>query len=111
MSKSTIPPGFVRCAVCGLFNGATNAKNLNWLGGDRPRGKISVTCLCHGILCSRCKKNRILRPISNVYYPESNSIEHVPYFFAMVHCDDCRAKESAPDRPLRAKRLARKAAH
>jgi len=53
---------------------------------------VTLSCLCWGILCGRCKKNRVYRPISNTYNPESNRLEHVPWFGGMMPCDECRNK-------------------
>ncbi|HXY06652.1 MAG TPA: hypothetical protein VEI52_02265, partial [Terriglobales bacterium] len=73
-----LPPGFVRCNVCGEFNGSTDAKNLSGKNYSRT-GKISVTCLCHGVLCPRCKTTLLHRPVSNTYDPEANEVWHWPY--------------------------------
>ena len=90
--KPAIPRGYVQCDVCGEFNGSTDAKNLSWRGGRPPSGKISVTCLCHGIPCKRC--GRLMhRPISNTYYPGANEVGHWPYFVGCFPCAECRAKE------------------
>jgi len=96
LTKS-IPPGFERCPVCGEFNGTTKAKYLNWEGlpPDDLEETITVSCLCKGILCRRCKKNKIHRPISNSYEEDSNTIDHWPSFSGMIPCSECRAKEKA----------------
>jgi hypothetical protein len=85
------PPGFVRCNVCGEFNGSTDTMNLSWGDHVRPAGKISVTCLCHGVLCPRCKTTLVHRPGSNTYYPEANEVWHWPYFAALAGCAECRS--------------------
>ena len=83
-----IPQGYVQCEVCGEFNGTTDARNLSRC----PRNaQVGMTCLCHGIPCPRCKTRLIHRPISNTYYRESNSMEHVPSFSGMIPCTACRA--------------------
>lgn len=89
-----IPPGFVRCAVCGEFNGSTDAANLLWPGGNAPKSQVSVTCLCHGISCSCCKTQLIHRPGSNTYDPGSNSVEHWPYFAGLLPCKQCRTAKA-----------------
>jgi hypothetical protein len=68
-----LPPGYRQCAVCGEFNGSTDAKNLSGKNYSRT-GIVSVTCLCHGIPCPRCKTTLIHRPVSNRYYPEANEV-------------------------------------
>ncbi len=70
-----IPPGLTRCPVCGEYRGS------------------NVTCLCEGILCRRCEKNRIHRPISNSYDPETNTIRHHPWFSYLKPCNACRSGE------------------
>jgi hypothetical protein len=94
----SIPPGFSRCPQCGEFNGHTLAKHLNWpfsmiIPPPSPDETIGVSCLCKGIPCRRCGKNKVHRPISNSYEEDTNTIGHWPYFTVMVPCRDCRAKE------------------
>jgi len=91
--RKSLPPGFVRCKVCGEFNGSTDAKNLSGRD-DREAGQISVTCLCHGIPCPRCKATLLHRPVSNTYYPESNEVWHWPWFTGMNGCVKCRSKRA-----------------
>jgi hypothetical protein len=90
--RPLLPPGYIQCNVCGEFNGSTDAGNLSWGDDVRTTGKISVTCLCHGVLCPRCKTTLIHRPVSNMYYPERNEIRHWPYFAALAGCAECRSK-------------------
>jgi hypothetical protein len=88
-----IPDGLVKCEVCGEYRGKTKEKNLsNWRNLEKL---ISVSCLCEGILCPKCKKNKIHRPVSNSYFPEDNSVWHYPYFSGMRPCDECRNKKAA----------------
>jgi hypothetical protein len=89
--KPPLPSGYVQCDVCGEFNGRTDPKNLSWGDRYRPAGQISVTCLCHGIPCPRCKKTLIHRPVSNTYYPDVNEVWHWPYFAGLGGCTECRA--------------------
>jgi hypothetical protein len=88
------PPGFVRCKDCGEFNGSTNAANLSWGDHFHPAGQISVTCLCHGVICPCCKGTLIHRPVSNTYYPEANEVWHWPYFAGLAGCAKCRSKRA-----------------
>ena len=91
-----IPEGLVRCEVCGEYRGKVMYKDLNWEGSFDKENKekseecLGVSCLCEGILCAKCKKNKIHRPISNSYNEEDNSIGHWPYFSGMRPCDECR---------------------
>jgi len=94
-----IPEGFVKCEICGEYNGKTKAKNLNWHDSmflkdkERREGYISVSCLCKGIVCRACNKNKIHRPISNSYEEETNSIGHWPSFSGMRPCQECINKK------------------
>ena len=91
-----IPPSLVRCDICGDYRGEAKWKELDHCADSfREDDEMIVTfsCLCWGILCGRCKKNRIYRPISNTYNPKSNRLEHVPWFCGMMPCHECRRKE------------------
>lgn len=105
-----IPLGLEQCPVCGEYRGTVSGRDLNWnLEGldesdelDRiviemrledMGSEFTVTCLCDGIPCPRCHVNKIHRPISNSYDPETNEIGHWAYFTAMMPCPACRAKE------------------
>jgi len=88
-----IPNGLVECPVCGDYNGSVRAADLahNELELPRDPGRIlTVSCLCKGIPCLNCKINLINRPGSNSYNPESNTVEHWPYFSGMRPCAICR---------------------
>ena len=94
-----IPPGLTRCSVCGEFRGSTLARYLDWnepLDASELEEVIEVSCLCEGIPCRRCGKNKIHRPISNSYDPETNTIRHHPSFSYMRPCDGCRSREKEP---------------
>lgn len=98
MEKFKIPEGLYRCDKCGEYKGKVKAKDLNWdYYFDREKMEkseeiLSASCLCDGILCPKCKKNKIHRPISNSYDPETNTIEHWPYFTGMMGCRKCEEK-------------------
>ena len=87
-----------KCEKCGEYKGAIKSKDLNWDGtflkeeAEKSEEYIGVSCLCDGILCSKCKINKIYRPISNSYDAESNRIEHWPWFSGMRPCYECRKK-------------------
>ena len=92
-----IPEGLVKCEVCGEYKGEVKEKDLNW--GDSYFDKaevekseecLSVSCLCDGILCHKCKKNKIHRPISNSYDEINNDIGHWPWFTGMMPCEECK---------------------
>jgi hypothetical protein len=66
-----------KCLVCGQYRGASI------LNGS----PVAVNCLCDGIKCTRCKKVKINRPISNYFNTGYKRITHVPYFLTM--CKKC----------------------
>ncbi len=85
-----VPKGLIKCKVCGEYNGEALWGELSakhHLANDYEY--FSVSCLCKGILCHRCKKNMINRPISNTYEEETNSIWHIPSFTGMRPCKEC----------------------
>jgi hypothetical protein len=124
MTKKEIPKGLHKCEVCGEYKGKVLKRDLNWGNDDidvvesikRVTGRdqselekslsatrdaqrqseeiITVSCLCDGILCPGCKKNKIHRPSSNSYDPESNTIGHWPgiTFAGQYLCGECRKK-------------------
>lgn len=92
-----LPGSIAKCEVCGEYRGEAKKKDINFtvpFRGEEGEQYISVSCFCDGISCPKCKKNKIHRPISNSYDPESNEIWHRPYFSGMRVCDECE-KEKA----------------
>jgi hypothetical protein len=92
-----VPAGLKRCPVCREYRGSVRAGDLSWECDPqlipKPNEMLTASCLCEGILCGRCKTNRIHRPISNVYDPESNTIGHVPWFSGMKPCNECSKRK------------------
>jgi hypothetical protein len=92
-----IPKGLTKCKICGQFNGKVKERNLNWDVYFAQKDKessdkyLAVSCLCDGILCPKCKRNKIPRPISNSYDEESNQVWHNPAFMGMAMCSECRS--------------------
>jgi hypothetical protein len=87
---------FSKCEKCGEYNGRVKNKDLNWEGffhKDEEEKYTTLSCLCKGILCPRCKKNKIHRPISNSYDPKNNTIGHWPWFTGWMPCEECRKKD------------------
>jgi hypothetical protein len=74
----------VRCQACGEYRGSTIPEG---------EGPIAVSCLCDGIICTRCKTQRIHRPISNYFSEVDGQIWHVPYFKTL--CSDCITRHNA----------------
>jgi hypothetical protein len=94
-----IPEGLYKCEKCGEYKGRVKKKDLNWddssfkVETEKGEEYLTVSCLCDGILCSKCKKNKIHRPISNSYCEESNTIEHWSWLTGMMGCEKCREKK------------------
>lgn len=90
------PEGLYKCKKCGEYKGSVMEKDLNWNGSfhkteaEKSEEYLTASCLCDGILCPICKKNKIHRPISNSYDEKDNDILHHPYFTGMMGCDECR---------------------
>ncbi len=97
--KNKIPEGLYKCEKCGEYKGRVKEKDLNWEDtyfkedAEKSEECLGVTCLCEGILCPKCKKNKIHRPISNSYDKETNTIWHSPWFSGMKVCDECRERK------------------
>jgi len=86
-----IPPSLVRCDACGDYRGTAKWKELDHparSSGTDPEEIVTFSCLCQGIVCPRCKKNRIYRPISNAYDPATNQFWHMPWLIAIGGCGD-----------------------
>ncbi len=90
-----LPKGLTECTFCGQYKGKTKAKyiKLNDPSGVNPNETISFSCLCDGILCSKCHINKVPRPISNKYERETNSFWHYPWFTGQMGCQECRNKK------------------
>lgn len=82
-----LPPGLFRCERCETIRGTTWGPKHD--GGVGP---WKSTCLCEGIVCRRCGKGRIRRPISDYYSPKDGYFWHVPYFMGMAGCSRCPPK-------------------
>lgn len=87
-----IPIGLRRCLQCGRLRGTTY-----WPEPDEPGflTETPISCLCDGIVCARCRKNAIFRPISNYFDDETARVRHVPWFAAQRPCAECAAQERA----------------
>lgn len=94
MTAKRLPAGLYECSECGAVRGTT-ATVTDW----GPAGERS-TCLCEGMVCSRCGLRKRRRPISDYYDPEDGRWWHVPYFMGLVrYCGDCRddLREADPE--------------
>jgi len=96
--KALVPKGLYKCEQCGEYKGSVMEKDLNWddsfnkAEAEKSKEYLGVSCLCDGILCRACKKNKIHRPISNSYDVDTNKIWHYPYFQGMKSCGECGEK-------------------
>jgi len=90
MDKHKIPEGLYKCEKCDEYKGKVKVDPNNMLSVDELGKALTVSCLCGGVLCPQCKKNKIHRPISNSYDEKSNTIVHWPYFTGMAGCEKCR---------------------
>ena len=95
-----VPKWLVKCEVCSCYKGTRyvrkRKKDQDALDKEiieEGEKSMEVQCLCDGILCSKCKKNMIYRPISNYYDEETGKIWHRPYFGYLIPCAECRAKD------------------
>lgn len=90
-----VPPGLSRCPVCNEYRGTIDLDDES--PHSRRKGDfLTVQCICDGIICPRCKKNRIHRPISNVW-SERGGFGHIPYLAAMGPCRECHTKRLAEE--------------
>jgi len=98
--KNKIPNGLHKCEVCGEYNGQVMEKDLsrnnyfNKTETEKSNRYLTVFCLCKGILCPKCKQNKINRPISNSYHENDNNVWHWPWFSGMMPCKKCREKQN-----------------
>ena len=97
ISTHKIPKGLNKCGECSEYKGKVMKKYLDWNSASFHKAEaeksgeyLGVSCLCDGILCHKCKKNKIHRPISNSYNLETNRVWHHPYFSGMKSCGECR---------------------
>ncbi len=78
-----VPEGLETCPTCGEFRGVTQIVDED--GSQR----VAVSCLCDGVVCTRCRKGRRHRPISNYYDERSGKVIHVPHFTGWATCPEC----------------------
>lgn len=78
-----VPDGLARCPTCGETRGVTRIVDEY---GSEP---VTVSCLCDGVVCTRCRKERRHRPISNYYDEKSGKVLHAPHFTGWRTCSEC----------------------
>lgn len=94
-----IPEGLTKCKVCGWYGGETTRGQFN--NGGSSTEKITISCLCKGLVCKKCGQIKIPRPCSNSYDEKSNTFGHWPYFIGMMTtCPDCRREEKLTEKPF-----------
>jgi len=102
-----VPEGLSRCTVCDEYRGVMALNSVPGFSSsiyryEDPSTPLTVQCICDGILCRTCKKNRIHRPISNTW-DERGGFGHWPYFTAMMPCKECRTKKAKEDEERQAR--------
>ena len=85
MASQPLPDGLYVCDQCGEARGVTTATDRfghSW---------HESTCLCEGLICTRCGLRKRRRPISNYYDLRDGEWWHVPHFAGLAReCRDCR---------------------
>ena len=98
-----VPEGLFRCPECGEWRGVTAAKEIfgpdHFFEDENPERAVTISCICDGIPCPRCKTNRIHRPISN-QWDERGGFGHNPWFAGMNPCKECRSEIEKSTRGL-----------
>jgi len=91
-----IPRGLTKCKICGEYKGRVQEKDLELpekfsdYETENGLGYFDVTCICEGILCPVCKKNKIRKPNSNHYVVETNDVWHTPHNITYpTQCREC----------------------
>ena len=100
----------MKCPTCGEYNGETRWENLTWLGpchDGRPGDIVRVKCLCNGVLCRGCGKNKVHASGSNSYDKATNTIDHWPWFAGLAPCWECAEENGVSNRGLDVKRYNR----
>jgi hypothetical protein len=72
--------GLRRCGECGEFKGTCLAD------GE----EVELLCICDGILCRRCKRNLVRRPISDHFNEADGRVWHTPSIAALIPCAACK---------------------
>lgn len=81
-AELAIAIGLARCPECHEFRGMCATED----------GEVRLLCICEGILCRRCGRRNIRRPISDHFNDSDGRIWHTPYFMGFFPCADCRAE-------------------
>ncbi len=93
-----IPKGLHKCEECGEYKGRVREKDLPTpdpeVGYETKGGMgfFKVSCLCDGIPCRICGKNKAHHPISNYYDPKDGNVLHVPAI-SLLLCAKCWRKK------------------
>ena len=88
-----VPPGLSRCPDCNQYRGTIGIADDS-IHSRKKGDSTEVQCICDGILCPRCKVNRILRPGTN-QWGERGGFGHTSYLAAGLPCRECWAKDEA----------------
>jgi len=79
----TAPDRLESCLICGEARGVTRVVD------EYCCERATVLCLCDGVVCTRCRKGRRHRPVSNYYDEKLGKVLHVPHFMGWASCPEC----------------------
>jgi hypothetical protein len=93
-----VPEGLTQCLVCNEYRGVMALGGLpnfssSIYRSEDPNTPLTVQCICDGVLCPSCKKNKFHKPISNTW-TERGGFGHIPYFRGWLPCNECYQKRS-----------------
>jgi hypothetical protein len=89
--KERLPRGLYRCENCGAIRGVTRVRAYDGI----HMVELKSVCFCEGLVCRKCGRRRIRRPITDYYDPADGRWIHVPYFAAQFGlCRKCYAASS-----------------
>jgi hypothetical protein len=81
--------GVRRCERCGEIRGRFLQALLLGYGG-------TITCICEGLKCRYCKRNRVRRPLTNYIGDDSIGSRHTAWFGYLIPCRECQALGRGP---------------
>jgi len=81
--------GVRRCERCGEIRGRFLQALLLGYGG-------TITCICEGIKCRYCNRNRVRRPLTDHIGDDSIGSRHTAWFGYLIPCTECQALGRGP---------------
>lgn len=104
-----VPDGLSRCSVCGEYQGVMALKDVPDPEGhyrdENPDSPIRILCICDGVLCRRCHRNRFHKPGSRIW-AERGGIAFIPEWRDSFPCDECNEKREALAAEVRRRKIA-----